>query len=197
MRLLSEPAEGALAVTVTSLEMHDPGKLTVVEVPNGASWSRVMTDRHATSRTFYRTVGEAWHWVDRRDWTADQWRTWADRPEHHLLVCQRDGVDSGYAEVEEQSGGDMEIAYFGLLPEAIGTGLGRWWLAEVIRYAWSIPGARRIWVHTCTLDAPAALTTYQGCGLRECAREVEWRMPDPVPVPETETDPITAPRLTP
>ena len=189
MRLLPHPAEGAIAVTVSSLEMRDPRELVTVDIPIGASWSRVMTDRHDTSRSFYADVGEAWHWVDRRDWTSDQWRTWADRPEHHLLVCTRDGVERGYAEVEEQPGGDMEIAYFGLLPDAIGTGLGRWWLAEVIRYAWSIPGARRVWVHTCSLDAPAALGTYRGCGLREFAREVEWRMP--------ESDPERAPRLTP
>jgi GNAT superfamily N-acetyltransferase len=101
-----------------------------------------------------------------------------DRPEHHLLVCRQAGEDVGYAELEQQADGDVEIAYFGLLPPAIGRGLGRWWLAEVIAEAWRLPGTRRVWVHTCTLDGPAALTTYVGRGLRPFAREVEWRLPD-------------------
>ena len=90
--------------------------------------------------------------------------------------------------MEQQADGLVEIAYFGLLPEAIGRGLGRWWLAEVLAEAWRLPGTRRVWVHTCTLDGPAALSTYERRGLRPFAREVEWRLPDP------EAD---APRLTP
>ena len=105
-----------------------------------------------------------------------------------MLVCRQDGEDAGYAELEQPSDGNVEIAYFGLLPEAIGRGLGRWWLAQVLAEAWRLPGTRRVWVHTCTLDGPAALATYEGRGLRPYAREVEWRLPD---------DPDAAPRLAP
>lgn len=180
MKLLPGPAEGALAVTVTSLEMTSADEVLPPDVtPPSAAWHRVDTDAAAISRDFYLRVGAPWHWVDRREWSDDQWRSWTDRPEHHLLVCRHDGRDAGYAELEEQADGSVEIAYFGLLPEAIGKGLGRWWLAEVLSEAWRLPGTRRVWVHTCTLDGPAALPTYEGRGLRAFAREVEWRMPDP------------------
>ena len=179
MRLLPAPEEGAVAVTVTSLEMTSPDQLVPATAPSqSADWHRVDTDAHAVSRDFYRRVGGPWHWVDRREWSDDQWRAWTDRPEHHLLVCRQAGADAGYAELEQQADGDVEIAYFGLLPEDIGRGLGRWWLAEVLAQAWRLPGTRRVWVHTCTLDGPAALATYEGRGLRAFAREVEWRMPD-------------------
>ena len=189
MRLLPGPVEGAVAVTVTSLEMTSLDQLVPADsLPSGASWLRIDAAKAGPSRDFYRRVGGPWHWVDRLDWDENQWSAWTDRPEHHLLVCRQDDVNAGYAELEQQPGGEVEIAYFGLLPEAIGRGLGRWWLAQVLAEAWRLPGTRRVWVHTCTLDGPAALATYEGRGLRPYAREVEWRLPD-------DTDP--APRLGP
>lgn len=182
MRLLDGPCEGAIAVTVTSLEMTGPDELAPVPTaPPGARWHRVESDKTRVSRDFYLRVGEPWHWVDRREWPEEQWRAWADRPEHHLLVCEEDGREAGYAELEQQSDGSVEIAYFGLLPEAIGRGLGRWWLAVVLAEAWRLPSTTRVWVHTCTLDGPGALATYTGRGLRPFAREVEWRLPEAAP----------------
>jgi GNAT superfamily N-acetyltransferase len=189
MKLLPGPAEGAVAVVVTSLEMTSSDHVVTEEfTPAAVAWRRVDEGGSAVSRDFYLRVGEPWHWVDRREWSDAQWQAWTDRPEHHLLVCQHDGRDAGYAELEQQGDGQVEIAYFGLLPEAIGRGIGRWWLAEVLGEAWRLPGTRRVWVHTCTLDGPAALATYQGRGMRACAREVEWRLPD---------DDASPPRLTP
>ena len=179
MRLLPGPTQGAIAVTVTSLEMTAPEQIVPSPfTPDSAAWHRIDTDKSASSRDFYLRVGESWHWVDRREWTDGEWREWTERPEHHLLVCRQAGHDAGYAELEEQEDGSVEIAYFGLLPDMIGYGLGRWWLAEVLAEAWRLPGTRRVWVHTCTLDGPAALATYVGRGLRPFAREVEWRLPD-------------------
>lgn len=177
MKLLAGPAEGAVAVTVISLEMTDSEALVPAPAPPGAIMRVVVEPRPDLSHDFYVRVGADWHWVDRLEWTDQQWTAWVDRPEHHLLICERDGVEAGYAELEQQADGQVEIAYFGLLPSSFGGGMGTWWLSQVIAYAWSLPGTQRVWVHTCTLDSPAALPTYVGRGLREYAREVEWRMP--------------------
>lgn len=178
MRLLTGPAEGAIAVTVISLEMTSPDHLIQADPPPGASLEIIDGARPDLSESFYRRVGAEWSWVDRLGWTPQQWRAWVDRPEHHLLVGRLDGADAGYAELEQQPNGDVELAYFGLLPDAIGQGLGKWLLARAIHHAWSLPGTVRVWVHTCDLDGPAALPNYLGRGLMECARMVEWRMPD-------------------
>ena len=96
MRLLDGPCEGAIAVTVTSLEMTRPDELVPVPViPEGAHWQRVDNSKAQVSRDFYLRVGEPWHWVDRRDWADAQWGAWTDRPEHHLLVCEQDGQAAG------------------------------------------------------------------------------------------------------
>jgi len=178
MRLLSGPAEGAVAVTVISLEMTEAADLIDAAMPAGASLDVVAEARPDLSESFYRRVGADWAWVDRLTWSPGEWQAWVDRPEHHLLVCRIDGTEAGYTELEQQQDGNVEIAYFGLLPEAIGRGLGGWLLARAIEYAWSLPETTRVWVHTCDLDGPAALPNYRARGLRECDRMVEWRMPD-------------------
>ena len=47
-----------------------------------------------------------------------------------------------------------------------GRGLGRYMLTRAVEEAWRTPHARRVWLHTCTLDGPAALPNYLGRGFR-------------------------------
>jgi GNAT superfamily N-acetyltransferase len=61
----------------------------------------------------------------------------------------------------------VEIAYFGLLPEFIGRGLGGAMLTSAIENAWAwSPTPSRIWVHTCNRDHPGALANYQARGFK-------------------------------
>ncbi|WP_418605259.1 hypothetical protein [Georgenia sp. SUBG003] len=62
--------------------------------------------------------------------------------------------------------------YFGLLPAFTGRGLGGHVLADVLGRAWSLPArwpelppAARVWLHTCSLDSPRALSNYRARGL--------------------------------
>jgi GNAT superfamily N-acetyltransferase len=75
------------------------------------------------------------------------------------------GTPAGYFELEAQTRGDVELAYFGVLPQFIGRGIGGLLLSEAVKRAWEI-GATRVWVHTYTLDAPTALANYQARGFR-------------------------------
>ena len=65
----------------------------------------------------------------------------------------------------------MEIVYFGLLPQFVGAGLGSHLLTCTVERAWGM-GARRVWVHTCTLDHPQALANYYARGFRLFKEEV-------------------------
>ena len=69
------------------------------------------------------------------------------------------------------SGDEVEVASFGLLPGFPGRGLGGALLAAVIADAWE-RGARRVWLHTCSLDSPAALPSYERRGFRRYHEEV-------------------------
>jgi GNAT superfamily N-acetyltransferase len=73
--------------------------------------------------------------------------------------------------------GECELAFFGLVPELAGQGHGRWLLCQALRLAWR-DGIRRVHVHTCTLDHPAALAAYVRAGFSAFKREIET-FPDP------------------
>ena len=116
-------------------------------------------------RYLYAEVGRSYHWIDRLGWTADQARAYLDSPTVRLWVLYCAGAPAGYFELKRHDDGSVEIAYFGLLPEFKGRGFGKHMLTEATRQAWSW-GAQRVWLHTCSLDDPAALPNYLARGFR-------------------------------
>lgn len=82
-----------------------------------------------------------------------------------VYVLYVSGVPAGYAELDRRQFPDIELAYFGIIPEFIGQKLGPYLLRWSIDKAFSY-SPRRLWLHTCTLDHPIALATYQRAGFR-------------------------------
>ena len=121
-------------------------------------------------RFLYAEVGRFYHWVDRLVWTDDQIRAHLARPEVTLWVMYAGGAPAGYFELERHDDGSVEVAYFGLLPEFLRRGLGKHLLTEAVERAWAA-GANRVWLHTCTLDDPAALPNYVGRGFAPFKQE--------------------------
>jgi len=176
--------EGGTPVTVWTLEMRDPAALRPSRDPGlSPLLMRALRPAPELSRFFYGLVGGPWLWVDRQGWDGARWREWVDRPGHELWTAWLDGVPVGYFELDEQGGGDVELAYFGLAPGMAGQGLGGWLLTRALRRAWGRPGTRRVWVHTCSLDGPAAMPNYEARGLVRCAEAVEWRAVPPAAPP--------------
>jgi GNAT superfamily N-acetyltransferase len=114
-------------------------------------------------RLCYRTVGEAYHWRDRWDWSDDQIRAHLAQPGITLYLATEHDRFMGFYELSREDDGAVELAYFGLAPDAIGRGLGRHLLSCAVRDAWA-SGTSRVWVHTCTLDHPHALANYRSRG---------------------------------
>ena len=100
-------------------------------------------------RECYRTVGEAYHWRDRWDWTDTEIRAHLAQPEITLHVARRHGALAGWYELRRvPEDGSVEIAYFGLLPHAIGHGLGKHLLSCAVRDAWAL-GPSRVRADAC------------------------------------------------
>ena len=74
-----------------------------------------------------------------------------------------EGAFAGYFELERVTDGSVEIAYFGLVPAFFGRRLGGGMLTRAVDDAWTL-GANRVWLHTCTLDSPRALSNYLARG---------------------------------
>ena len=120
------------------------------------------------NRDLYFAVGEQWQWIDKRPWTDKQWREYAAAPALRTFAAYYGDTLAGYYELRRDTEAGVEIAYFGLLPEFIGRGLGGALLTSAIEAAWSRCGGiapKRVWVHTCNLDHPKALANYQARGM--------------------------------
>jgi GNAT superfamily N-acetyltransferase len=182
MDLVDGPhVDGAVAVDVWDYEMTDPASLRPAAAPRvEAVLLRAEVPAAELSRFFYGVVGGPWSWVDRRAWTIEQWTEWVSGPGHRLVTCWVDGAPAGYYELEAVDG-EVELAYFGLVERCFGMGLGSWLLADAITTAWAIPGTRRVWLHTCSLDGPNARSNYERRGFVECGHRTEWRRPAVTP----------------
>jgi GNAT superfamily N-acetyltransferase len=111
-------------------------------------------------RHLYRTAGEAYHWRDRWDWSDAEIGAHLAQPEITLHVARRGTVIAGWYELRRvPDDRSVEIAYFGLMPGELGRGLGKHLLSWAVRDAWALAPSR-VWLHTCTLDHPAALPNY-------------------------------------
>jgi GNAT superfamily N-acetyltransferase len=159
-------------VVRTYLELTDPSGVRPAAPPriDGAlEIARVDPPDGATSRWFYENVGRPHHWTDHLGRSDAQWQAWAEGVETWVLTVE--GRRAGYYELRREDDGDaVEIAYFGLLPEAQGKGLGGHLLTHALRRAFAL--APRAWLHTCTLDGRYALANYQARGLRPFREEV-------------------------
>ena len=59
-----------------------------------------------------------------------------ERPDVEVRMLYVDGTLTGYAEPDARKGLDVQLAYFGLMPDFIGRGLGTFFLDWAIRKAW-------------------------------------------------------------
>lgn len=175
----------SVQVTIWFLQMTDPARLAPAPVADPELEIRLAElPSPEFSRALYTGVGSDWYWTDRFSWSWTRWHEWLARPELETWVAWVRGTPAGFAELE-RDGDAIEIASFGLLPSFIGRGLGTRLLDFVLRRAWA-QGPRRVWVHTCSLDGPAALRTYRGRGLEVYDERVEQvvlpaKRPEPWP----------------
>ena len=116
------------------------------------------------NQRFYRNVGSKWEWTDRLQWSDGDWQRYVLRDALTTCVGYLGSQEVGYFELESQTGGDVEIVYFGLLPDFIGRGLGGALLSAAVERAWKMTGTQRVWVHTCTEDHKHALDNYRRRG---------------------------------
>ena len=129
-------------------------------------------------RYLYNTVGEDYLWWLRRT-----------TPDHELAVLLHDeavaihalytgGEPAGFFELDARTWPDVNLSYFGLMPNAIGCGTGYAFLRAAVDEVWR-RGAGGMTVNTCSADHPRALPNYLRAGFR-ILREVNeaWAVPN-------------------
>jgi GNAT superfamily N-acetyltransferase len=162
-----------MEVTVTYLEMKELPAQQAAQPPR-TDLAIVQAVKPAISfyRYLYNAVGKQWQWVDRRKMGDDQLAAIVQHQDVEIHVLYAGGVPAGYAELDRRQFPDIELAYFGIMPEFIGEKLGPYLLRWAIDKAWTYQPCR-LWLHTCTLDHPKALATYQHAGFKVYDRRLE------------------------
>lgn len=170
--------DGQIAAIVTSLEMTERPPLR--PMPSGElrleRWEAPALEKY---RMLYRRVGEPWLWFSRLVMPDEELAAIIHDPDVMIwAVTDRRGIEVGILELDFREAGQCELAFFGLIPALNGKGHGRWLMAMALQAAWARKGVERLWVHTCTLDAPGALGFYIKSGFVPYQRQLE-SFPDP------------------
>ena len=169
-------ADDQLVAVVTFLEMHAPPALEVP--PSPLSLRRVEDPQPGAYRELFRKIGERWLWFSRLIMPDEELAAIVQHPELALFeVVDETGQPVGILELDYRESEECELSFVGLAPDRSGQGHGRWLLAEAVNRAWR-DGVKRVHVHTCSLDHPAALRAYCRAGFTPYKRAIE-RFPDP------------------
>ena len=196
------PQVGTLRSIRTSLDLHTQGQQMIIpdgysDIPNGKTaavvtylqmferpparparsdqpWTfhRIEKPEINTYCDLFRRVGEEWLWFSRAALADDDLLEILNHPLIENYAFGAQGTDEGLIELDFRAEGECELSFFGLTAPLVGQGAGRWLMNQVLNLVWSRP-ITRFWVHTCTLDHPAALAFYIRSGFVPYRRQIE------------------------
>ena len=160
-----------LPTVVTFLEMRSRPSAIPPPQPRGKiALLRALRPAVHFYRYLYDSIGQEYHWVDRKRLNDTQLAAILAEERLELFVLYVDGCPAGMAELDFRDLSTANLAYFGLIPEYIGRKLGYFFLYHACVNAWAKPISRLL-VNTCTLDHQRALSLYQRMGFVPYSRE--------------------------
>jgi GNAT superfamily N-acetyltransferase len=166
-----------VTVTVTFLRMDRPPAGPPPGFPTGHQVVTVQSPTVGFYRYLYDTVGADHVWWLRRTMPDRELAMLLRDPAVSIHVLYSGGQPAGFFELDGRGWPDVNLSYFGLLPHAIGAGIGYPFLRSAVDAVWR-QNPRGMTVNTCTADHPRALPTYLRAGFRALrqVREV-WNVP--------------------
>jgi N-acetylglutamate synthase-like GNAT family acetyltransferase len=164
--------KGHIAAVVTYLEMRRPPWPVPAVGLGPFSLKAVPHPEAAWYRRLYRRVGEMWLWWSRLTLDGDALEEVIQHLDVEVFALEAEGEEIGLLELDFRQSKQCELAFFGVVPEMIGTGAGRYLMSVATEKAWARP-IKRFHVHTCTLDHPSALAFYRRSGFVAISQDVE------------------------
>ena len=124
------------------------------------------------NKFFYKQVGKKYQWVDRLVWENKDWINYTSNNNLKTYVLKKKDDLVGYFElIFNSKKNECEIAYFGILEDYFNKGFGGYMLSEALKNSFKL-GAKRAWVHTCSLDHPHAIQNYKSRGMKVFKTEI-------------------------
>ena len=155
--------KGKLANVVTCLEMLQAVPQPAAAWPADVQLSRVRSGNLSAYRQVFRQVGQNLLWFSRLIMPDGELAGILGHSDVESFVLEQNGKAIGLLELNFRESPECELAFFGVVPEAVGGGFGKLLMAEAVTRAFARP-IRRLWVHTCSYDHPRALPFYVKAG---------------------------------
>lgn len=168
---------GKIANVVTYLEISAPPAGPVAPAPGEMAVRHIARPDPQWYRDRFREIGEAWLWSSVTLMADDALARRLADPAVEVHALQAGGETIGLVDLDRRRAGAVEIAIFGVVPKAVGTGAARYLMDAALRHAFR-PDVSRVWLHTCTFDHPAAIRFYLKAGFRAYKYAIEV-MDDP------------------
>ena len=144
-------------------ETSRPNKNCKIELVNPSNFQ--------LNKFFYKQIGKKHRWIDRLSWNEQVWRNYIDNSRVSTYVIKEKSDLAGYFEqIYNEQNNEYEIAYFGILEEFRSKKYGSYLLSNAIKSKLK-DGAKRVWVHTCSLDHENALKNYLARGMKVFKKE--------------------------
>lgn len=173
------PAGTEVSYTITYLQMTRRPDMTVPPLPEGVRLERAIDPPVWYFLSLYDAVGRDYEWQDRfvqaeEDPAALQ--AFVRDPDVVTWTAFARGWPQGFFVLDWREDGICDLTNLGLVPQAVGSGLGRPLLEAAIATGWQRPGVETMTVNTCTLDHPRALSLYQKMGFEPVRQETRTRV---------------------
>tara|TARA_B100001121_G_C18610796_1_gene584292 strand:- start:199 stop:711 length:513 start_codon:yes stop_codon:yes gene_type:complete len=132
----------------------------------------ISSSKFELNKFFYKQIGKKHQWIDRLIWKNNDWIKYVSNKNLKTYILKKGDDLVGFFElIFNQELRESEIAYLGILEEYFKNGCGGYLLTEAIKKSFEA-GAKRVWVHTCSLDHPNAIENYKSRGMTIFKTEV-------------------------
>ncbi len=153
-------------------EQNKKPDLHLLSVPSETFIKKVIHIQRIFYDFLYVAVGKKWNWVNRFLLSIIERTEIIHNPGIEIYVLWHKGQPAGFTELDIRNPKHIELVHFGLMPEFIGKGLGKYFLFSILKIAWR-KNPDNIWLHTCDFDHPAAIKLYQKAGFLQIKETIE------------------------
>ena len=173
------PAGTKVPYSITYLEMTARPDWAMPHLPGHIRLERAIDPPVWYFLSLYDAVGRDYEWQDRFDQADNDpaaLQAFVRDPDVVIWTAMGHGWPQGFFMLDWRDAGVCDLAYFGLVPQAVGQGWGKALLQTAILTGWGRDNVERMTVNTCTLDHPRALSLYQRLGFSPIGREDRSRV---------------------
>ncbi|MDA9170837.1 GNAT family N-acetyltransferase [Alphaproteobacteria bacterium] len=112
----------------------------------------------------YKTIGLSYDWTDQINKTEEERNIFINNENVKFFTLIKQGWTAGFYILDFREKFVCDLSYIGLVPDAIGKGLGKFLFKTAILSAWEKTNINKLTVNTCSLDHKNALPLYQKLG---------------------------------